>query len=211
MARRINGGGGCSKVGIGAILLVLLLLASCASNRLLSSQVQPAAAGKKVEDVLIVGVFHDQLVRKLYEKSFARGLSGVGVTSFLGHVALPEKEPINRDTVIKAVELTGAKSVLVTRLTEIRSTTSTKDAVGRTYDSLDDAPFAPGMHYAMSSLSTSSATTVKVQLEALLYDVKSRQLLWSAAAEVVDPVLTNRYIDTVTVLYIEDLKKNNLL
>lgn len=211
MARKIGGGEGCSMVRIGVLLLALLVLTSCASNRLLSSHVQPAATGKKVEDVLIVGVFHDQLIRKLYEKSFARGLAGEGAASFLGHAVLSAKEPISRDTVIKAVESTGAKTVLVTRLVEMSSTTSSQDAVGRTNVNLDDALFGPGMYYASSSLTTSSSTTVKVKLEALLYDAKSRQLLWSAAAEVVDPVLTNRFLDTVTVLYIEDLKKKSLL
>ncbi len=193
-------------------LLVLVGLTACASNHLLSSWVAPAANGKKVEDVLVIGVFRDSLARQLYEKSLVRELKKANVTAFAGYNVEAVKESITYDSVVKAAEESGAGSVLITRLAEVSSKTSTsKDSVGRIYTNLEDAPISADQLLLSPSVTNSSKTTVKVQLESLLYDVATRKLIWSARSEVTDPVLSNRYLDTVTSLSVDDLKKKGLI
>lgn len=197
-----------------AVLLTVLLLSACtARNRLLASWVDPAVAGtgQKVEDTLVIGVARDATIRRLFENSFARGLQGQGVRSFTGHTVAAVEKTINYDSVVQAATDTGAKTVLITRLVDVRQSSSTGDSVGRVYGVLKDAPMEAGMLTSSTTQVTSTTTQVKLHLESLLYDVKTRKLLWSARSEVTDPVMTNRFIDTATELYIADLKQNGLL
>ncbi len=193
-------------------VLVFVGLTACASNRLLSSWVDPAATGKKVENVLVIGVFRDTMARRLYENSLVRELKKEHVNGFAGHNVEAVKESITYDSVVKAAGESGARSVLITRLAEVSSKTSTSmDSVGRIYASLEDAPISADQLYLSPSVTTSSKTTVKVQLESLLYDVATRKLIWSARSEVTDPVLSNRFLDTVTSIYVADLKKKGMI
>lgn len=193
------------------LLLGTFVLSSCASNRLLSSWTDPAMTDMKVEDVLVIGAFKDTTIRRLFENSFARGLQRENVQAFAGYSVEAVNKSVVYDTIIQATEATGAKTVLITRLVDVTSKTTTRDAVGRQYVDLEDAPIGPGMFYASPSISTSTNTRVKVQLESLLYDVPSRKLVWSARSELVDPVMTNSSMDNTTTLYIADLKNRDLL
>lgn len=196
------------------LLLTVIGLSSCTTrNRLLSSWIDPAVAGsgQKIEDTLVIGVARDATIRRLYENSFARGLQREGVRSFKGSTVEAVKETVNYETVVQAAKDTGAKTVLITRLADFSRTTSTGDSVGRIYGVLKDAPMDYGMLVASTTEVTSTSNRLKFELESLLYDVGTRKLLWSGRSEVTDPVMTNKFIDSATALFIEDLKKNKLL
>ena len=52
---------------------------------------------------------------------------------------------------------------------------------------------------------------ITVMLETNLYDVKTEDLLWSARSESTDPVMTREYYQKLIDLFLNDLKKDNLL
>jgi len=197
-----------------ALLLSLLVVSSCASkNRLLSSWVDPTigGTGQKIEDVLVIGVARDATIRRLYENSYARGLQREGVHTFTGHAVEAVKKTVNYDTVVQAAEVTKAKTVLITRLIDASTKSESSDSLGRMYGVLKDAPMDAMIMAAGTAQVSSTSTKVKLQLESLLYDVKTKKLLWSGIVEVTNPVMTNKYIDSATRLFIEDLQKNELL
>lgn len=197
-----------------ALLLAVIGLSSCATrNRLLSSWIDPSVAGsgQKAEDTLVIGVARDATIRRLFENSFARGLQREGVRSFKGNTVEAVKETVNYETVLKATEETGAKTVLITRLVDFSRITDTGESLGRSYVVLKDAPLDYNMLATARTPVSSTTNKLQLKLESLLYDVKTRKLLWSATTEVTDPVMTNTFIDSATALYIEDLKKNKLL
>ena len=196
------------------LVLAVSILSSCTTrNRLLSSWVDPAvaASGQKVEDTLVIGVARDATIRRLFERSVAKGLQREGVNTFQGNTVEAVKDTINKESVLKACQDVGAKTVLITRLLDVSTITTTGDALGRKYEFLDDAQINYGVATTVADPVTTDSETLQYKLESRLYDVKTRKLLWSAITEVTDPVMTNAFIDSATALYIEDLKKNKLL
>lgn len=196
----------------GIILLAwTVLLSSCASEKLVSSWADPAMTGKKIEDVLVIVAAKDDTIRKLFENSFERSFQKEGVKSFTGHTVEAVQESITYDTVLQATKSTGAKMALITRLTDVRQKSVTRDSLGRSYVSLEDAPYGPGMFYAGSAMSTSTNTKTKVHIECLLYDVATKKLVSNTRYEMINPVMTNKYLDGVTRFNIAEFKKQNLL
>jgi hypothetical protein len=207
---------GSLSIAAGVVLLLVVVgLSSCATrNRLLSSWIDPAVAGssgQKVEDTLVIGVARDATIRRLFENSFARGLGREGVRSFKGHTVEAVQETVNYETVLQASEATGAKTVLITRLADFSRITESGDSLGRRYGVLKDAPMDYGLMVASTMQVSTTSNKLQLVLESLLYEVKTRKLLWSARTEVTDPVMTNTFIDSATELFFEDLKKHQLL
>lgn len=190
------------------VLLAALLTASCASNRLVASWVDPVAEFQ-AEDILVVGVAHRETVRKLFENSFVEDFEKEKIQAVSSYTVASSKDTPSYDTILEAVAETGTKTVLVTRLVSAVEKTNTQMAVGREYMVFEQAEMQPVFMNPNPTYSTN--TKVKLNLEARLYDVASKKMMWSATSKVTDPVMTKKYIDKVTDLFMADMKKNNLL
>ncbi len=198
----------CRTVFSQLVLFTVLLTASCSSKTIVASWVDPVGEFK-AENILVVGIAHRETVRKLFENSFVEDFEKEKIQAVSSYTVARTKDAPDYDAILQAVEETGTKTVLVTRLAGIKEKTNTQMALGREYMVFEQAEMASIFMNPNPTYSTN--TKVKLNLEARLYDVASRKLVWSATSKVSDPVMTKKYIDKVTDLFIEDMKKNNLL
>lgn len=190
------------------ISFCLLLLAGCASNRLVSSWSDPEA-GAVQGDVLVVAVTHQDTVRKLFEESYVTLLASEGYTAVPAYTVTQGGKPVDYKDVISAVQKTGAKTLLVTRLSDVAVKTVEQMATGRKYDTLDVLEADPIFFNPVPK--QSSKTTTRMKLVSRLYDVQSKKLLWSAETESKDPVMTRDYINRLTTMIVADMKKKQLI
>lgn len=190
----------------------VVLLSSCGSNKkVLSAWADPEMSGKKIEDILVIVAARDDTVRKIFENSFERSYKQVGVKVINGHTVDAVKETISYDTVVEAAQAANAKMVLITRLIDVRQNSQTRDSLGRAYVNLADAEYGPGMYYAGSGMSTSTSIKTRVNIECQLYDVATKKLISDTRYQMVNPVMTNKYLDGVTQLHVAEMEKQNLL
>ncbi|MFV0437389.1 MAG: hypothetical protein ACK5PS_08365 [Desulfopila sp.] len=202
-----------SRWGVSVLLLLTaLVVSSCsAKTRLLSSWVDPGVSETdwKIEDALVIGVSRDATTRRLFENSYARGLQRHGVRAVTGDTVDAVRNTITYDTVVQAAESTGVKAVLVTRLKDASTRSVTSDSLGQMYSIFADEPIADGP--LINPGPSSTTTRVQWQVESMLYEVKTKKLLWSGVLELADPVMTNRYIDSATRYFIDDLQEKGLI
>jgi hypothetical protein len=93
-----------------------LALAGCASTRIDSTWVNPAAAGKPIEGpVLVVGVARDDVVRRIFEDDMTTKLAARGVRAIRSYESL--REPLDAgapERLLAAARAAGARQVLST-------------------------------------------------------------------------------------------------
>jgi hypothetical protein len=74
------------------------------------------AAGRPFGKILVVGVTENSNQRRRFENAMVSVLEGGSSVAWASHELMPSNEPLNRDSVGKIVESTGADAVLATRL-----------------------------------------------------------------------------------------------
>ena len=189
-------------------VVIALCLASCSAKSIVSSWADPDA-GVQAGDTLMVGVAHRETVRKLFEDSLVEGYAKENLKAVASYTVIGAGETPDYDAILTAVARTGSKTVLVARLANFSEQTTVQMALGREYMVFEQAEMAPIFMNPTPTYATNS--TVKLQLEARLYDVETKKMIWTATSRVSDPVMTKKYIDKVTGLFLADMKKNGLL
>jgi len=199
----------------GVVMLVALLLSSCASSKLTMSWVDDSVAGKQqIQDVLVIAVTADDTIRRLYEDSFTKTLTSDGIHAIPSYTLMHAEISPDKGAIEAVVKEAGAKSVLITR----HVSTDTKQQyrppervpvyVDPYYSRMTGyyplayrEAFIPGYSYSVTT----------VFLESNLYDAQDEKLLWSARSSSVDPKMTKSFIDDLVNVFVADLKKNGLL
>jgi hypothetical protein len=190
-------------------LLAALLMGGCSGARVGESWVDPGMSRATVEKVLVVTVARQGTVRKLFEKSFVDGFMEEGVEAIPSHLVIQKEGKPDYDSVLAAVSEVKAGTVLITRLANVVEKTNRSMATGNQYMVLERAPLEP--IFFDPNPAFASKTTVKLKLESRLYDVASKKLIWSATSNLKDPVMTRKYIDSVTSGFLGSLRSNDIL
>lgn len=192
-----------------ALLLFSVLLSSCGTGKIVSSWSGAEIKAMSFDNILVIGVARNATTRRLFENSFVEDLQREGKNAFVSYKIETMKDNPTTDTIIQAVKETGADAVLLTRLNGAEEKTLTQESVGRTYMDLDSAPL--DTVYFLPEQSTSTYTRVRVLLESRLYDVETKQLIWSATSRLKNPVMTKKYMEKATDIFIKDLKEKKWL
>ncbi len=192
-----------------ALSLVALGLVSCAgSTRLIESWHDESYAGEpKLENVLVLGIFKDDLQRRAFEAKFVESIVSGGKQAIAGYTLMPEKEDYDdKQDIIDAVGKTDVDSVLITSLKSVSEeeryippSANYAPAMGMGYGyygsyygSMYQTVYTPG--YTVSD-------TV-VYLETHVYLVESEKLVWAGKTKSVNSAsgekITLELIDIVT-------------
>jgi len=99
-------------------------LSSCATTSLLTSWVDPEAGGKKLGNVLIVGVARSVSVRQQFEDSFAKVLRSRKIGALTSYVQLPDPAAISEAAVKPIALKEKVTHVLIVRLVDRKTVTS---------------------------------------------------------------------------------------
>ncbi len=195
-------------------VLLLLLLSSCATTSLTTSWHDAVfTAQNNMDDVLVIGLTKDETVRRLYEDGFVAKLSDAGVRAYPSYTLdIADIKPTKK-AVAAAVAAIDAGYVLITR----HVSTDTKQHyrppepvyVDPYYSRMDryyplvyrEAYYRPGYSYSVTT----------VLLESNLYDAATGKLIWSAQSKSVDPAMTEKYIDELIAVFVQDLKKSGFI
>jgi len=199
---------GFIRIKNSVILLLCLVMTSCASTSLTQSWKQPELE-KSFKHLMIIGISDSQQTRRIYENHFVAELKKKNITAIPSYKLISSKQIINRETVLKAVRGTDIDSVLVSYLVSV-------DSEIRHYDS----PLNPG-YSASPDANMISATLITdrgrsrssevIGLKNDLYDVQAKSMVWSAQTRTVAPESIDHAITEVTKLLIKELINDNIL
>lgn len=194
------------RLAILGAAFALLLLASCATSRLVSQQRNPDYVGKPFKSVMVVAVTPDELVRRTFEDRVVallgkRGVKGVPAYSVLGSRGRVEEAALRQ-----AIAQSGAEGVLITRVTRLdRSSTTVAGgtvSVGTGWVGFYD-------YWQTVSLPPQTITGPSWTVsETRLFDAKSGVLAWTGIMDTrendqLDAALT-QYIDVIFDAMVDD-------
>jgi len=176
----------------GAAALLLLALTGCQSTTIQSAWFDPAYTGGAMQKIDVVGVGGNVSNRRVFEDIFAQKLRAAGVDGVPGYTVMGDDARFAEGPFSNAIEKSGAQGLIVVRLLGV----DTKTQVSTTM--VPGGPgWGPGMGpgygpyggfygpawYPVTQVSQYDVASV----EASLYDVKTRRLVWSATTQTFNP------------------------
>ena len=171
----------------------LALVASCASTKVTKSWAAPDFNKKSVKKVLVLGVSGNQLLRRLFEDTFAVELEKLGYEAVSGYLWAPDATNFEKDAIIARMKAENVTNVIVTRLVPLQEVvpySGPNVGVGAGSGGYGPAYYGSWSTYHATSYAAvldSGYSTVNdvVTLETNLYDA-SRQpdaLVWSGTSQ----------------------------
>jgi len=172
---------------VGSAVVGAAALASCApSTQLTSSWVDPAAAGRHYQKLVVIAVTKQAALRRMYEDDFVASLQRRSVTGTASYSFATEGQ-LDRDAVGAKIRELGADGVIVTRVVDQQTV---QNYYPPTYTTMAAPSAYTGGWYGYYSLgytymsSPGYVTEDHVyRLETNLYDVKTESLAWTGLTE----------------------------
>jgi hypothetical protein len=181
------------------VSLAGLLVTACAGTKVNDSWSSQDYKGK-IKNVYIIGIAKNELNRMIFENTFIRRLSVEGVKATPSFPDLPKDREADRETIIRNMKLNGADSVLLTRVTDQRTTASfTSGGRGYSYapgpaltggsQTYERRPSADSWNnyysrgYSVVLQAPTTTNLVVMTVESVLYDLRTEELIWSARME----------------------------
>lgn len=162
-----------------------MVLSSCAATTMTGSWVDPGYTSGPLKKVMIVGVAQREVVRKMFESSFATQLKAHGVEGVPSGTFSPGTELLGQDAMASKLAELGCDGVLITRLIDRKTQTTvyppTSYAVPVAYYG-GYYSFYRGAYAVTYSPGYVEETTI-VSLETNLYDARTGKLLWSGLSD----------------------------
>src|SRR3954470_10989089 len=99
-------------------ILMLAVLAGCATSRLVTQQSNPDYVGKSFKTVIVLGVTTDEIVRRTFEDRVAALLDKRGAKGIPGY-SLGSRGQVEEADLRQIIARSGAEGVLITRVTRV--------------------------------------------------------------------------------------------
>lgn len=170
--------------------LLGLLLAGCASTSLQSAWFDSTFNGPAFKRILVVGIAGNLTDRRVFDEAFAQALDGAGVQGIPGFRYVDDAASASADIFNDGVAKSGADGVLVVRLLGVDNRTSVSTTmVPAMWAGPFGGPFGNPMGpwgptwYAVPDVRQYQVANV----EATLFDVKTRRPIWSAITQTFNP------------------------
>jgi hypothetical protein len=192
--------------------LGLLSLIGCASTTVTGVWSDENYKQTPIQSIMVIGVSENARNRNIFESEMAAELEKNGVKAIVSAKVLGDQE-INKENVAAAAEKSQVQNVLVTRLVGIKeeqvyhppTSYGVPDPYYRRWDSyyphMYDYAYSPG--YA--------ATYKNVVLETSVFDVKERNLVWSAASETFEPQNINEEVKKLAEILVRKMRESKLV
>jgi len=168
-------------------ILTMVVVSGCSSISMVHSWKDPAAPAKQYRKVLVVGISEKIQSRQIFEEVFASEIGKSGAVGIPSYTITGVQGKPSREALEAAVKKTGADSVFVTRLVNMR-----KEWQGRTGFVIEDrgtdafwgatVTYAVFVHQPVEVLMSSN-----VALETDLFDAGTGLMVWSGTSSVEDP------------------------
>jgi len=174
------------------------LVVSCSGTKLIDSWTNQSFT-EEVGNIYIIGFVNEGWDRIFFENALSARLNEEGVKSRASYSYSSGYEEIERETILEKISSSGCDSVLLTRVAGQRTEAifTTKGRSGRystkvfnsketdyslfPYDSLRINSYSSGVRPVPNSSKATSFVVLTV--ESLLYDQKTKELIWSTRME----------------------------
>jgi len=156
------------------------LFTACTYTSMLSINRAPAFRSDHIQHVLVIGLFKDQALRKLFEEEFVRQWRLRGVQAESSLEVLPADAPLTKDVVAPIAKAQGFDAVLVSRLVEKTKIIPGEPAVPAMEPSFrKDRQESDTLWPVLLAPPVSTSEFTLATVETSLYDVSSERRLWS--------------------------------
>ena len=199
---------------LAAIALVvgfaLMLLGSCASTSLVSSQRNPTYAGPPLKRLMVVGVTDDPSVRKAFEDEFVAKLKAAGVSAEPSYPLIPESGSVDKAQLREVVESAAVDGVLAARLVKVEENETALQAFN-----FEDR--SAGFYGYYSAGSTGSldpslgGESNNITIHFDLYSVSGARLVWAGDAATFPSTDVKQVTAGLAYTVIPALKKQKLI
>ena len=165
---------------------------------------EAGVAPHEFKKIFVVGVAHEDKVRRMFEDELVRQLTAAGVDAVPSYTLMPEQAGATKDDVVSAVRSCAADGVVVTRLIKRERSTKMSASPGSYYGHYNTASrtaYVPPVIYKSET----------VTLETRLFDVGSEAQLWATTTQAFDPRATEREIAGLVRAIVKDMKKGQLI
>jgi|WetSurSiteA1Bulk_404760.scaffolds.fasta_scaffold01615_6 hypothetical protein len=187
---------------LGIFLLIMALIAACATTTLTSVWKDPAYQSGQIRKVLVMGVADKPAIKRLYEDEFARELKLKGVDAVPAYAVLPAEGVPDKEMIRSKVTELTIDAILITRMVD-KKTVDTYYPPETISPTPAPYPYSPGYYhpgyrppgayndwYGYYSDCYNCVTTPGYQvqdeivvLETNLYEAKTDKLIWSALSD----------------------------
>lgn len=189
------------------LALTALVITACANTKPVGEWSNEQFTGK-LNNILIIGVTSRSDRRQLFEDKFVEGLATLKVNATPSYKLMDSSLHLTRQVVENAIKGQDIGAVLLTRLAGIKD----KD-VYRAPDNQDEN--LSYFNYSDKSLQLADDGYTEQQrtvvLETNLYDIESRELVWSMQSETMDASQPRNVIGDQIELTINTLAKRGLI
>ena len=187
------------------------LLAACAIKPLV--EWRDSNFSGTVDNILIIGVSDQPVVRRLFEDTFVKELAALGVSAKSSYQVLTDEQISSRDILEAAIRAQSMDSVLVTRVIGVEEiNTYTPPTYTSSNFNRHDRDYHSYFNHAVQVATPGYWDKYDVlKLESNLYDSASQQLIWSVQSESFDPRSATQLIDDQITVAIKSLRKTGLI
>ena len=210
-----------------------LLLAFAVSLMLTACTLKPLAEWRDseftgmVDNILVIGVSEQAVVRRQFEDTFVNELAAVGVSAKSSYRVLSDEQISSKDALDAAIREQSMDAVLVTRVIGIEEIetytppTYTYTPRPRAYLPSDTHSSDFDRHYRDYHSYYRYAARVStpgywdkyevLKLESNLYDSASQRLIWSIQSESFDPQSAGQLINDQIAIALKSLRETGLI
>ncbi len=203
------------------VMAIMLGLSACSSQtRLYERWSDEQYSGPPLTKVLVLGVFKDDVQRRMFEATFAKEVNASGQQAVAGYTLMPNTDDFDtKKDILLAVKKVGADAVLITSykgtIEKQRDVPARVDYVpslgmsyGRYgygyrgyYGSRYEAVYRPGY----------TTTDTIVQLETRVFSVAQEKLIWAGKSKSVNVSSSEKIVKELVKLVVDDMKKSALI
>ena len=176
------------------VIFAGLFVAGCASTSLQSAWYDSTFTGGPFKRILVVGVTGTFTDRRVFDDTFAQSLNSAGVQGVPGYQFIENAPSASADVFNDGVTRSGADGLLVVRLLGVDNRTNVSTTmVPAMWAAPMGGPFGNPMGSPFGPWSPSWYMVPDVQqyqvanVEATLFDVKTRRPVWSATTQTFNP------------------------
>ena len=197
------------------VFAMIVLLTACAAKPLV--EWRDSDFSGTVDNILIIGVSDQPVVRRLFEDTFVKELAALGVSAKSSYQLLTDEQIASKDALEAAIRAQSMDSVLVARVIGVEEiSTYTPPTYTYTYTPSSLNPYYRDYHsyfnHAVRVATPGYWDKYEVlKLESNLYDSASQQLIWSVQSESFDPRSATQLIDDQITVAIKSLRNTGLI
>jgi len=185
------------------------LLTSCFTAKT-QSWMNPKFEGRSLGKTIVLGMSTSESLSRQYETLFVEQLTERGITASSLHTVCPTSKEIDEETLVNALQKNKFKSILVTRLLSEKE----RQQVITTgyYPSYYNNYYGYYSHGIGIGYNTAYVQNfIEFEIETTLYDVQTKQLVWTGRKIVYDDRTDRTNMKKVIKGVLKDLGKKGLL